>query len=63
MSNELLLHEMEIERLKQEIHLAKDLNTPTNVELPMVEIKHKELNFSNNIHDDDEMVCIFTIVY
>lgn len=63
MSNELLLHEKEIERLKQEITLAKDLNAPTNVELPMVVNKHKELNFLNNIHDDDEMVCIFMIVY
>lgn len=57
MSNEILVYKKEIERLNQDITLAKDLNTPF-VELPIVENKHKEPNFLNNMHDDDEMVSI-----
>ncbi|VVC24338.1 Hypothetical protein CINCED_3A012898 [Cinara cedri] len=58
-SSEVLVYEKEIERLKQEITLVKDLNTPTNVELPIIENKHKESNFTSHIHDDDEMFSDF----
>lgn len=54
-------HEKEINRLQQEIILAKETNsneTESNSVLPVIENKLKESNSSNHIHDDDEMVSI-----
>jgi hypothetical protein len=63
MSSERLAHEKEIEKLQQEIALVKELTAPVlNAELPVVENKLKESNSSNNIHDDDEMVCLSNII-
>lgn len=54
-------HEKEINRLQQEINLAKEINTnepESNIVLPVIENKLKKSNSSNHIHDDDEMVSI-----
>jgi len=59
--SERLAHENEINRLQQEIILAKETNsnvTESNIELPVIENKLKNSTSSNHIHDDDEMVSI-----
>ncbi|XP_025202038.1 GRIP and coiled-coil domain-containing protein 2 [Melanaphis sacchari] len=55
-------HEKEINRLQQEITLAKERNShesESNVVLPIIENKLKKSNSSNHIHDDDEMFSDF----
>lgn len=59
--SERLAHEKEINRLQQEIILAKEthFNEPvSNIMLPVIENKLKKSNSSIHIHDDDEMVSI-----
>lgn len=61
---EKLAYEKEIERLKQEIDLAKESNivkSESNVELPVTENKFKETYSLNHVHDDDEMVSKYLI--
>lgn len=59
--SERLAHENEINKLQQEIILAKETNsneTESNIVLPVVENKLKKSTSSNHIHDDDEMVSL-----
>ncbi|XP_022166739.1 GRIP and coiled-coil domain-containing protein 2-like [Myzus persicae] len=60
--SERLAHENEINKLQQEIILAKETNsneTESNIVLPVVENKLKKSTSSNHIHDDDEMFSDF----
>ncbi|XP_060862086.1 GRIP and coiled-coil domain-containing protein 2-like isoform X2 [Metopolophium dirhodum] len=60
--SERLAHENEINRLQQEILLAKETNsneTESNIVLPVIENKLKKSTSSNHIHDDDEMFSDF----
>lgn len=59
------MHENEINRLQQEIILAKETNsneTESNIVLPVIENKLKKSTSSNHIHDDDEMVSIYKCI-
>lgn len=64
--SERLAHENEINRLQQEIILAKETNsneTESTIVLPVNnENKLKKSTSSNHIHDDDEMVSINKII-
>jgi len=57
--SEKLLYEKEVERLQKEIVTIQNANIVipvSNDEQPIIENKHKELNFLNHIQDEDEMV-------
>lgn len=62
-SSERIIHKNEIEKLQQEITLAKEdkKTTELKVELSTEENKIKKSNSLNHIHDDDEMVNLMVL--